>query len=71
MGMSWRFAAQLGALMNTRGLMELVVLTVGLDAGLISPTVFTLMVIMALVTTAMTTPMLDLFGRGNAGPWAA
>jgi Kef-type K+ transport system membrane component KefB len=71
MGMSWRFAAQLGALMNTRGLMELVVLTVGLDAGLISPTVFTMMVIMALVTTAMTTPMLDLFGRGNAGPWAA
>ena len=60
MGMPWRFAAQLGALMNTRGLMELVVLNVGLDAGLISPTVFTMMVIMALVTTAMTTPMLDL-----------
>jgi Kef-type K+ transport system membrane component KefB len=59
MGMPWRFAAQLGALMNTRGLMELVVLNVGLDAGLISPTVFTMMVIMALVTTAVTAPMLD------------
>ena len=60
MGMPWRFAAQLGALMNTRGLMELVVLNVGLEAGLITPTVFTMMVIMALVTTAMTAPMLDL-----------
>jgi Kef-type K+ transport system membrane component KefB len=63
MGMSWRFAGRLGALMNTRGLMELVVLTVGLDAGLISPTLFTMMVIMALVTTAMTTPLLDLIAE--------
>jgi Kef-type K+ transport system membrane component KefB len=55
-----RFAAQLGILMNTRGLMELIVLNVGLDLGVISPTLFTMMVIMALVTTAMTTPMLDL-----------
>ena len=61
MGMPWRFAAQLGALMNTRGLMELVVLNVGLDAGLISPTVFTMMVLMAIVTTAMTAPLLDAF----------
>jgi Kef-type K+ transport system membrane component KefB len=60
MGMSWRFAGRLGALMNTRGLMELVVLTIGLDAGLIGPTLFTMMVIMALVTTAMTTPLLTL-----------
>jgi Kef-type K+ transport system membrane component KefB len=58
-GMPWRFAARLGALMNTRGLMELVVLNVGLDAGLISPALFTMMVIMALVTTAMTAPLLD------------
>ena len=65
MGMSWRFAAQLGALMNTRGLMELVVLNVGLDAGLISPTLFTMMVVMALVTTAMTSPLLALASRGN------
>jgi Kef-type K+ transport system membrane component KefB len=63
MGMSWRFAGRLGALMNTRGLMELVVLTIGLDAGLISPTLFTMMVIMALVTTAMTTPLLDLIAE--------
>jgi Kef-type K+ transport system membrane component KefB len=65
MGMSWRFAAQLGALMNTRGLMELVVLNVGLDAGLITPALFTMMVVMALVTTAMTTPMLDLLRRSG------
>lgn len=63
MGMSWRFAGRLGALMNTRGLMELVVLTIGLDAGLISPALFTMMVIMALVTTAMTTPLLDLIAE--------
>jgi Kef-type K+ transport system membrane component KefB len=59
MGMPGRFAAQLGILMNTRGLMELIVLNVGLDLGVISPALFTMMVIMALVTTAMTTPMLD------------
>jgi Kef-type K+ transport system membrane component KefB len=59
MGMPGRFAAQLGILMNTRGLMELIVLNVGLDLGVISPTLFTMMVIMALVTTAMTTPLLD------------
>jgi Kef-type K+ transport system membrane component KefB len=58
-GMSWRFAAQLGALMNTRGLMELIVLAVGLDAGIISPAVYTMMVVMAVVTTAMTAPLLD------------
>ena len=56
-----RFAAQLGVLMNTRGLMELIVLNVGLDLGVISPTLFTMMVIMAIVTTAMTAPLLDLF----------
>jgi Kef-type K+ transport system membrane component KefB len=67
-GMSWRFAAQLGALMNTRGLMELIVLAVGLDAGIISQAVFSMMVVMALATTAMTGPMLDLLtppGRGG------
>lgn len=62
-GMPWRFAAQLGALMNTRGLMELIVLAVGLDAGIISPTLFTMMVIMAIVTTAMTGPLLDAASR--------
>jgi Kef-type K+ transport system membrane component KefB len=61
-GMPSRFAAQLGILMNTRGLMELVVLNVGLDLGVISPALFTMMVIMALVTTAVTAPLLALVG---------
>jgi len=59
-GMPGRLAARLGILLNTRGLMELVVLNVGLDLGVISPRLFTMMVIMALVTTAMTTPLLEL-----------
>ena len=59
-GMPSRFAARLGVLMNTRGLMELVVLNVGMDIGVISPRLFTMMVIMAIVTTAITAPLLDL-----------
>jgi Kef-type K+ transport system membrane component KefB len=59
-GMTPRFAASLGILMNTRGLMELVVLNVGLDIGVISPSLFTMMVVMAIVTTAMTGPLLDV-----------
>ncbi len=62
-GMPGRFAAQLGILMNTRGLMELVALNVGLDLGVISPALFTMMVIMALVTTAITAPLLSLSGQ--------
>jgi Kef-type K+ transport system membrane component KefB len=61
MKMPGRFAAQLGILMNTRGLMELIVLNVGLDLGVISPALFTMMVLMAIVTTAMTAPLLDWF----------
>jgi Kef-type K+ transport system membrane component KefB len=57
-GLPWRPAAGLGVLMNTRGLMELIVLNVGLELGVISPTLFTMMVIMALVTTIATTPIL-------------
>ena len=53
-GLGWRYAAGLGILMNTRGLMELIVLNVGLDLGVISPTLFTMMVLMALVTTMAT-----------------
>ena len=56
-GVSWRHAAGLGVLMNTRGLMQLIVLNVGLDLHVISPTLFTMMVIMALVTTFATTPL--------------
>ncbi|MGI8979556.1 MAG: cation:proton antiporter [Pirellulaceae bacterium] len=61
-GMNWRDSAALGILMNTRGLMELIVLNIGLDLGLISPLLYTLMVIMALVTTMTTTPVLNLLG---------
>jgi Kef-type K+ transport system membrane component KefB len=57
-GLGWRPALALGALMNTRGLMELIVLNIGLDLGIISPTLFAMMVIMALVTTMMTAPLL-------------
>jgi Kef-type K+ transport system membrane component KefB len=59
-GMSWNNALSVGILMNTRGLIELVILNVGLDLGVISPTLFSMMVIMALVTTFMTTPALAL-----------
>jgi Kef-type K+ transport system membrane component KefB len=62
-GVPWRGAFGLGALMNTRGLMELIVLNVGLDLGIISPTLFTMMVIMALVTTCSTGPLLSLLGK--------
>ena len=59
-GLTWRESGALGVLMNTRGLMELVILTIGLEIGVISPALYTMMVMMALVTTAMTTPMLEL-----------
>jgi Kef-type K+ transport system membrane component KefB len=59
-GLDTRHAAGLGVLMNTRGLMELIVLNVGLDLGVISPTLFTMLVLMAIVTTMMTTPLLHV-----------
>jgi Kef-type K+ transport system membrane component KefB len=55
--MPWRDAAVLGVLLNTRGLMELVILNVGLDIGVISRELFAMMVLMAVVTTLMTTPL--------------
>lgn len=58
-GMSWRESAAVGALMNTRGLVELVILNIGLDLGILSPALFSIMVLMALVTTLMTTPLLN------------
>ena len=64
--MGWRDAASLGVLMNTRGLMELIVLNIGLDLGVISPTLFAMMVLMALVTTIATTPVLRLIIRPEA-----
>lgn len=65
-GMSWRDALAIGTLMNTRGLMELVILNVGLDIGVISPALFAMMVLMALVTTAMTSPLLQALLRRQA-----
>jgi len=73
-GLSWRDSASLGVLMNTRGLMQLIVLNVGLDLRVISPTLFTMMVIMALVTTFAAAPLLSLLMRGPetiAGPSSA
>ncbi|OYU85571.1 MAG: cation/H(+) antiporter [Flavobacterium sp. BFFFF2] len=61
-GQTWRDSLTIGALMNTRGLMELVVLNIGYELGVLSPKIFTMMVIMALVTTFMTGPALDLIG---------
>jgi Kef-type K+ transport system membrane component KefB len=62
-GQNWRDSLTIGALMNTRGLMELVVLNIGYDLGILSPEVFSMMVIMALVTTFMTGPALDLIEK--------
>lgn len=64
-GQSWRDSAALGVLMNTRGLMELIVLNIGLDLRVITPRLFAMMVLMALVTTLITTPVLRLLGLQN------
>lgn len=60
MGQNWKDSLTIGTLMNTRGLMELVVLNIGYDLGVLTPEIFAMMVIMALVTTSMTGPALDL-----------
>lgn len=62
-GARWKAAAQIGILMNTRGLVELIVLNVGYKEGVLSPLLFTLFVLMAIATTAMTVPLLDLSER--------
>src|SRR6185312_3168589 len=61
-GQSWRDAVALGALLNTRGLVELVVLNIAYNVGAFSPTLFTMMVVMALMTTMSTTPILNWIG---------
>lgn len=61
-GQNWRDSFTIGALMNTRGLMELIVLNIGYDLGVLSTEIFSMMVIMALATTFMTGPALDLIG---------
>jgi Kef-type K+ transport system membrane component KefB/nucleotide-binding universal stress UspA family protein len=58
-GLDWRESAAIGTLMNTRGLMELVILNVGRDLGVITDSVFAMMVLMALITTSLTTPVLN------------
>ena len=62
-GQSWRNSAIIGALMNTRGLMELIVLNIGYDLGVLDAQIFAMMVIMALLTTFMTGPILDIVDR--------
>ena len=62
-GESTKDSLSIGALMNTRGLMELVVLNIGYDLGILSPQIFTMMVLMAIITTFMTSPILALIER--------
>jgi Kef-type K+ transport system membrane component KefB len=66
-GESWKDAWALGALLNTRGLVELIVLNVAYTAGVFSPTLFTMLVVMALVTTMLTIPLLNFLGVDNLG----
>jgi Kef-type K+ transport system membrane component KefB len=67
-GMNWSESLQLGALMNTRGLMELIALNIGYDLGVLSPKIFTILVVMALATTMLTGPLLTLFTRQSEAP---
>ena len=68
MGQTWRDSFSIGALMNTRGLMELIVLNIGYDLGVVSPSLFAIMVIMALSTTLMTGPLLGFIERFHKVP---
>jgi Kef-type K+ transport system membrane component KefB len=70
-GLGWREAGAVGSLMNARGLMELIVMKVGLDAGVIGFEIFTMLMVMAIVTTLMASPMLTLFLRGTPSAAAA
>jgi Kef-type K+ transport system membrane component KefB len=65
-GLAWRDGSALGILMNTRGMMELIVLNIGLDLKVISPTLFAMLVLMAVVTTVATTPILDRLNHEKA-----
>ncbi|HYF63359.1 MAG TPA: cation:proton antiporter [Herpetosiphonaceae bacterium] len=64
-GESWRDSATVGTLMNARGLMELIILNIGLEKGIITPTLFTMMVIMAITTTLMTSPLFNLIYKDS------
>lgn len=63
LGETWRDSLSMGILMNTRGLMELIVLNIGYEMGILPPPIFVMLVIMALVTTFMTTPALSIINR--------
>ena len=63
LGQNWNDSLSIGALMNTRGLIELVVLNIGYDMGILSTEIFSMMVLMALLTTMMTSPILNWIGR--------
>lgn len=67
-GLPWRQALALGPLMNSRGLTELIVLSVALDLGVIGRDLFTMLVLMALLTTAITSPSVAAFGYGSHPP---
>ena len=71
MGTGWNQSLQIGALMNCRGLTELVVLNIGLDLGVLSPDLFAIMVLMALVTTALASPVVTALRSGKDGPTTA
>lgn len=70
-GEPWRDALAIGVLMNARGLMELIILNIGLESGVITPTLFTVMVMMALVTTLMASPLFELVYTGAREPAGA
>jgi Kef-type K+ transport system membrane component KefB len=66
-GETHREAMGIGSLMNARGLMELIILNIGLERGIITPTLFSILVFMAIVTTLMATPMFNRFYRAEDG----
>jgi Kef-type K+ transport system membrane component KefB len=66
-GYPWRTCFAVGSLMNARALMELIVMKVGLDAGVIGRDLFTMLMVMAILTTVMTGPLLTLFAGRGAG----
>ena len=67
-GSSWRESASIGVLMNARGAMELILINIGLDRGIISPALFTILVLMTIVTTVIATPLFKLIYRPEALP---
>jgi Kef-type K+ transport system membrane component KefB len=69
-GMGWREASLIGVLMNARGLMELLLVNIGRDNGLISPTLFSILVLMTICTTAAASPLFYLLSKGDSNPSA-